>query len=187
MNYALIPLAILAILVIWVVSVYNKLITLRTRVDEAYADIDVQLRRRYDLIPNLLETVKGYAKQEKDVLEGVTQARAAAISAGSQAPHERQQAENQFSNAIRSLFAVAEAYPDLKSSANFMQLSDELADTENKLEAARRFYNANVRDFNTIGQVFPGVLVAKWFNFAPRDFFELTNPVEKEAPKVSFS
>ena len=178
--------AIIVVVGLWVAGTYNGLIATRNRTDEAYSDIDVQLKRRYDLIPNLVEAVKGYAKQEKTVLEDVTTARANAIAAGGQGVAAQQNAENQLTGALRSVFAVAEAYPELKSSANFMQLSGELTDTENKLEAARRFYNANVRDFNTRLQVFPTNVIGGMLHFVKRDLFEIDNATMKDAPKVNF-
>lgn len=184
------PLLILGILVVlfllWLVAAYNGLITLRNRTDEAWADIDVQLKRRYDLIPNLVESVKGYIKQEKDVLENVTKARSEAIAAGGGVAA-KGEAENMLTQALRSVFAVAENYPDLKSSANFQQLSTEVTDTENKIEAARRFYNANVRDFNTKLQVFPTAMFGRSLGFTAKEFFELeAGAAERENVKVSF-
>lgn len=163
---------------------YNSLVTSRNRADEAWSDIQVQLKRRHDLIPNLIETVKGYAKQEKGVFEEVTKARAAAIKAGD--PAAQGQAENMLTDALKSVFAVAEAYPDLKSSTNFLELQQELSDTENKIQAARRFFNSNIRDFNTKLQVFPTNLIAGALGFKERSFFELTEPAEAETPSVSF-
>ena len=169
------------------ISSYNGLIATRNQADEAWSDINVQLKRRYDLIPNLVESVKGYAKQESSVLENVTQARANAIAAGSGGGvQQQQQAENVLTGALRSVFAVAEAYPDLKSTANFQQLSSELTDTENKIEASRRFYNATVRDFNTKLQVFPTSLFAKSLGFTVKDLFQVDEEIVGEAPKVSF-
>lgn len=170
----------------WLYATYNGLIASRNQTEEAFSDIDVQLKRRYDLIPNLVESVKGYVKQEKDVLENVTKARSEAIAAGSQGLPAQQAAENNLTGALRSVFAVAENYPDLKSSANFQQLSSELTDTENKLEAARRFYNANVRDFNTKVEVFPTNIFARMLGFVRKDLFQLDDAAAKETPKVSF-
>ncbi len=166
------PVIILIVLVLWVVFAYNHFVTLVQRAKEAWADIDVQLKRRYDLIPNLIETVKGYAAHEKSVFENVTTARAAAMNAGTNLG-ERGKAENMLTGALKSLFAVAEAYPDLKANQNFLELQRELADTENKIQAARRFYNGNVRDLNTALQRFPGNAIAKAFHFEAREFFEL--------------
>jgi LemA protein len=167
---------------VWLVALFNGLITLRNRVDEAWSDIDVQLKRRYDLIPNLMETVKAYAKHESTVFEKVSQARSAAM--GAKTPGEHDKAENALTGTLKSLFAVAEAYPDLKASQNFLQLQDELSDTENKVQAARRFYNGNVRDFNTTMEKFPGNLISKGLGFNKREFFGIENGAEREVPKV---
>lgn len=187
MTPFLIVLAVIVVLAFIAISSYNGLIASRNQTDESWSDINVQLKRRYDLIPNLVEAVKGYAKQESSVLESVTQARANAIAAGGQGTAAQQGAENQLTGALRSVFAVAEAYPDLKSSANFMQLSGEITDTENKIEAARRFYNANVRDYNTKLQVFPTSIFARSLGFVKKDLFQADEAVVGEAPKVSFS
>lgn len=175
--------AIVVLVVVWLVYLYNRFITLRTRSQEAWADIDVQLKRRYDLIPNLVNTVKGYATHESQAFENVTRARSAAMSAGN--PADKAVAENALSGTLKSLFAVAEAYPDLKANQNFLELQRELSDTENKIQAARRFYNGNVRDLNTLILTFPSNMVAKIFGVAPMQFFELgeadaaaKNPVE---------
>ncbi|MEK9152179.1 MAG: LemA family protein [Patescibacteria group bacterium] len=173
-----------ALLALWLVGVFNGLITLRNRVAEAWSDIDVQLKRRYDLIPNLMETVKGYATHERETMEKVIAARAAAMGATSMA--DRAQAENQLSQTLKSLFAITENYPDLKASQNFMQLQDDLKDTEDKIQAARRFYNANVRDFNTKIQVFPNNMVAARMNFKKYDFFEIPEPGQRENVQVKF-
>ncbi len=175
---------VVALLGIWLVLTYNSLITRRNRVDEAWSDIDVQLKRRYDLIPNLVEAVKGYMKHESGVFEKVTQARAAAMGAKTLTEHGS--AENMLTGALKSLFAVAENYPDLKASQNFLQLQDELKDAEDKIQAARRFYNGNVRDFNTVIQTFPRNLVASVFGFGPRGFFELQEEAARNAPQVRF-
>jgi len=182
---------ILAIIVIagfFLVAMYNRLVTLRQRVREAWSDIDVQLKRRYDLIPNLVETVKGYAAHEKGVFEAVTQARANAISAGATgSPEQRAQAENILTGALRSVFAVAEAYPQLQASQNFRDLQENLTATEDKIAFARRFYNGNVRDYNTGLQTFPTNILAGMFGFTAEQYFEMTDPAQREAPKVSFS
>jgi LemA protein len=177
---------VLAVVVIggWLVLTYNGLITLKNRTDEAWSDIDVQLKRRYDLIPNLINTVKGYATHESGLFEKVTQARSAAMQASG--PHDKAGAENMLSGALKSLFAVAEAYPDLKANANFAKLQDELSDTENKVQASRRFYNGNVRDFNTKLQVFPNNLIASMLGFVKREFFEIGNEAERAVPTVQF-
>ena len=168
----------------WLAITFNGLVRLRTRTKEAWSDISVQLKRRYDLIPNLVSTVKGYASHEKQVFENVTRARAEAINA--QAPADKAKAENALSGALKSLFAVAESYPDLKASVNFLELQRELTDTENKVQASRRFYNANVRDLNIKIESVPSNIVAKLFGFKFMELFELDNPAEKEAPKVQF-
>lgn len=177
---------VVVVLALWLALAYNGLIASRNRTDESWADIDVQLKRRYDLIPNLVESVKGYVKQEKGVLEEVTKARADAIAAGG-GMAQKAQAENALSGTLRSLFAVSENYPDLKSSANFQQLSSELTDTEDKIQAARRFYNTNVRDFNTKLQVIPTSIFARSMGFTPKEFFELAEgAAEREAVQVKF-
>ena len=182
---------ILAIIVVagfFLVAMYNRLVTLRQRVREAWSDIDVQLKRRYDLIPNLVETVKGYAAHEKGVFEAVTQARANAISAGATgSPEQRAQAENILTGALRSVFAVAEAYPQLQASQNFRDLQEQLTATEDKIAFARRFYNGNVRDYNTGLQTFPTNILAGMFGFTAEQYFELADAKEREVPKVSFS
>ncbi|MBI2607280.1 MAG: LemA family protein [Candidatus Doudnabacteria bacterium] len=176
---------ILAIVVIGLIGLYNSLITSRNRADEAWSDIEVQLKRRYDLIPNLVNTVKGYAKQESSVLENVTRARNMAMAAGSM--QEKAKDENLLSGALKSLFAVAEAYPDLKSNQNFMRLQSDLTDTEDKIQAARRFYNGQVRDFNTKLQVFPTNLIAGMFGFKTREFFDIDEKgVEGQPVEVKF-
>jgi LemA protein len=172
------------VLLLAIAAVYNGLIRSRNQVDEAWSDIDVQLKRRYDLIPNLIETVKGYAKHEKEVFEKVTKARTEAM--GAQTVTEKDKAENVLSGALKSLFAVAEAYPELKANENFGKLQDELTDTEDKIQASRRFYNGNVRDFNTKIQVFPTNLFAQTLGFKAYDFFEVENETEKENVKVDF-
>lgn len=176
-------LAILLILLFWFIGIFNSIIVLKNRTKEAWSDIDVQLKRRHDLIPNLIETVKGYAKHESTVFEKVTEARAAAISAKS--PADVAQKENVLAGALKSVFAVAEAYPELKASENFQKLQDELTDTENKIEAARRFYNGNVRDFNTKIQVFPNSVAAGIVNAEPFELFEAVEG-EKAVPEVKF-
>jgi len=158
---------------------------LKNRTKEAWADIDVQLKRRYDLIPNLMETVKGYASHEAGVFEKVTEARAAAMAA--KTPEEKIQKENMLSETLKSLFAVAENYPDLKASANFIELQRELTDTEDKIQAARRFYNGNVRDFNIAIESFPSNIVAAVFQFKQMALFEVAGEAEREAPKVDFT
>ena|SRR3989344_4258844 len=167
-------LIVIAIVVLWVVFAYNRLVTLVNQAKEAWADINVQLKRRYDLIPNLVETVKGYAAHESGAFENVTKARAAAMGASSSNPSSQARAENQLSGALKTLFAVSEAYPDLKANQNFLRLQQELSDTEDKIQAARRFYNSTVMALNTAEQAFPGNLIASSFGFKPMDLFELT-------------
>ena len=170
-------------ILLWIVAVYNGLITLRNRAKEAFSDIDVQLKRRYDLIPNLVETVKGYAAHEKEVFEKVTEARTRAM--GAQTVKEKGEAENVLSGTLKTLFAVSENYPQLRASENFQKLQDELTDTENKIQAARRFYNTNVRDLNIKIETFPANTVANIFGFKPMEFFGAEES-EKEPVKVSF-
>ena len=178
-------LIILAIIILWLVFTYNSLVSARNRVDEAWSDIEVQLKRRYDLIPNLVSTVKGYAAHEKELLENVTEARSQAMSATG--VHDKLEKENMLSATLRSLFAVAENYPDLKANQNFLSLQGDLTDTENKIQAARRFYNGNVRNFNTKLQVFPTNLIAGAFKFTPREFFDIDEKgVEGQPVKVEF-
>lgn len=184
MNPLNIVFGIIVLIVLWAVFAYNRFITLINRTKEAWSDIDVQLKRRYDLIPNLVETVKGYATHEREAFENVTRARAQSMQAGT--PGAKAQAENMLSGALKSLFAVAEAYPDLKANQNFLALQSELSDTENKIQAARRFYNGNARDLNTSIEAFPSNLIANMFKFEPREFFELEDAAAKEPVKVSF-
>lgn len=172
--------AIIAIIGVFLWATYNGLVRLKVRVDEAWSDITVQLKRRLDLIPNLVSSVQGYAKHEKDVFEKVTEARANALNA--QGVKETAAAENQFEGALKSLFAVAEAYPDLKANQNFMQLQQELVDTEDKIQAARRFYNGGVRDLNTKIQVFPNNIFAGMLGFTSREFFEVEDMASVEKP-----
>ncbi|MCK4892075.1 MAG: LemA family protein [Candidatus Pacebacteria bacterium] len=183
-TYLIVILVILAVLGLWVVMIYNGLVRLKVRTNEAWSDIDVQLKRRYDLIPNLINTVKGYATHEKELFENVTKARANAMNA--QNPEEKAGAENMLTGALKSLFAVSENYPDLKANENFLELQRELSDTENKIQASRRFYNGNVRDLNTKIQVFPDSIVANMLKIGKREFFEIEDVKEKETPKVEF-
>ena len=183
MNMTYILLIVAGVLVLYVVMLFNSLVNLRNRVSEAWSDIDVQLKRRYDLIPNLINTVKGYATHESGVFEKVTAARANAMQAGSAA--DKAQAENMLSDTLKSLFAVAEAYPDLKANQNFLELQRELSDTENKIQASRRFYNGNVLSLNNKIDMFPSNVVAGIFNFAKREFFEVADG-EKAPVKVEF-
>lgn len=182
----LVILGLIVVLALWVAAIYNGLVTLRQRVSQAFADIDVQLKQRHDLIPNLVETVKGYAAHERGTLDEVIRARNAAISA--QGPATQAAAETMLSGALRHLFALAEAYPDLKANTNFQQLQSELADLENKIAAARRFFNNAVQEYNTGIQRFPAVLFAAALGFSGREYFDVGDErkVVAEAPRVSF-
>jgi len=182
MTLLWILLAVAVVGVIYLVATYNGLVTLRVRVDEAWSDITVQLKRRADLIPNLIETVKGYAAHEKQVFIDVTEARSNVLSATEKGPKETARAENMLEGALKSLFAVSEAYPDLKASENFQQLQAELVDTEDKIQASRRFYNGGVRDLNTKIQVFPNNLVSSIFSFKNREFFEVDDMAKVKDP-----
>lgn len=186
MSLLWIVLIVVILIILWLIGTFNGLIMARNRTGEAWADIEVQLKRRYDLIPNLVETVKGYAAHERELFEKITQARTMAM--GAKSMNEHAQAENALSGTLKSLFAVAENYPNLKANENFLELQRELVDAEDKIQAARRFYNTNVRDFNTKVQVFPNNLVAGWLKFTPRDFFELgeNEAAAKEPVKVQF-
>lgn len=175
-----IVLGVVVVLALFLWITYNSLVTLKIRVDEAWSDITVQLKRRFDLIPNLINTVKGYAAHESGVFEKVTEARANAMNA--QGVKETAEAENQFEGALKSLFAVAEAYPDLKANQNFIQLQQELVDTEDKIQAARRFYNGGVRDLNTKIQIFPNNIFAGMLGFKQREFFEVEDQATVEQP-----
>jgi LemA protein len=179
-------LGVIVVLVVWVIMVYNGLVAMRQRVNQAYADIDVQLRQRHDLVLNLVETVKGYAAHERGTLDEVVKARNAAMTA--QGPVQQAAAENMLTGALRQLFALSEAYPDLKANANFQQLQAELSDLENKIAAARRFFNNAVQEYNAGIQRFPAVLFASTFGFAPRTFFDLGDEraTVGEAPAVKF-
>lgn len=184
MNIIWILIGALLLIVLWIASAYNGLIRLRNQTDEAWSDISVQLKRRFDLIPNLVETVKGYARHERQLFENVTAARNAAVQA--QGPKAVGAADNQLTGMLKTLFAVAEAYPDLKANQNFAQLQADLTDTENKIQAARRFYNGNVRDFNTRLQSFPTNVLANIFKFTDREFFELEQEAAQEPVPVKF-
>lgn len=175
---------IIAVLIIALVSLYNALVRLKIKVDEGWADIDTQLKRRYDLIPNMVETVKGYAKHESKTFEEVTKARNMAMNAGT--PEARAEAENMLTGALKTLFAVAENYPDLKANENFIHLQQTLKEIEENIQLSRRYYNATVRDFNTKIEVFPSNLVAGMFGFKKREFFEIERPEERETVKVQF-
>jgi LemA protein len=182
----LIVLAVVVVVILWAITIYNGLIAMRQRVNAAFADVDVQLRQRHDLIPNLVETVKGYAAHERGTLDEVVKARSVAVAA--QGPAQQAAAENMLSGALRQLFAVAESYPDLKASANFQQLQAELTDIENKIAAARRFFNNAVQEYNTGIQRFPAALFASAFGFTPKEFFDLGDERKAlgEAPEVKF-
>ena len=181
-----IVLGVIVVIVLWAITVYNGLVAMRQRVGQAFADIDVQLKQRHDLIPNLVETVKGYAAHERGTFDAVVQARNAAMAA--QTPGQVAAAENQLTGALRGLLALGEAYPDLKASANFQQLQNELADIENKIAAARRFFNNAVQEYNTGIQRFPAALFASMLGFSQRDFFDLgeTRGQLQEPPSVKF-
>jgi len=172
------------VLILWLIGVYNGLVKLNNKTKEAWSDIDVQLKRRHDLIPNLVETVKGYAKHESGTFEKVTQARANALAA--QTPGEKAEAENALMGTLKSLFAVAENYPDLKAATNFSQLQTDLRDTEDKIQAARRYYNGNVRDFNTKIEIFPNNVVAGMLSFKKYEYYEVANATERENVEVKF-
>jgi LemA protein len=186
MNPTTIILIVLAAIVVWVIFAYNKFVRLVNRTKEAWADIDVQLKRRYDLIPNIVNTVQGYAKHEKETLAKVTEMRTTAMSA--EGPAEQGKAENMLAGALKTLFAVSENYPDLKANQNFLELQKELSDTENKIQAARRFYNGNVRDLNTALESFPQNLIGNAFKFEKQEFFELDEADEaaREPVEVKF-
>jgi LemA protein len=184
-----IVLGVIVLLVLWIIVVYNGLVAMRQRVNQSFADIDVQMKQRHDLIPNLVETVKGYAGHERGTLEAVIKARNTAIQAGSSGVSAQAAAENQLSGALRQLFALSEAYPDLKANQNFQQLQSELSDIENKLAASRRFFNNSVQEYNTGIQQFPAVLLAGTLGFTPKEFFDVGAEERKtldQAPQVKF-
>lgn len=186
MTTLYVVLGIVVVLAFVIIGMYNGLIRLKNRVDESWSDIDVQLKRRYDLIPNLVETVKGYAKHEEGTLTKVTEARNAAMQAQSSGDSKKMvEAENALSSTLKSIFALSEAYPDLKANENFLELQRELSDTENKIQASRRFYNTNVRDFNTKLEVFPTNIIGNMLGFKSREYFEAEEG-EKENVKVKF-
>ena len=184
MGALLILIIIAAVVVLGAIGIYNGLIQLRNRCDNGWAQVDVQLKRRYDLIPNLVETVKGYAKHEREVFEKVTAARTAAINAGT--VKDQGMAENMLSGALKTLFAVAEAYPELKANQNFLMLQEELAGTESKIAYARQFYNDTVMKYNMKQQVFPSNIIANMFKFTLKEYFEIEEPAAREPVKVSF-
>jgi LemA protein len=188
LDLGIVVLIVAVVLVLFLITTYNRLVTLRQRVKEAWADIDVQLKRRWDLIPNLVETVKGYAAHERTTFENVTNARAAAVAAGATgSPEQRAQAENMLTGAIRSLFAVSENYPALLAVQEFKDLSENLAATEDKIAFARRFYNGNVRDYNTALMTFPTNVLAGMFGFTAEQYFELAEATERAVPQVKFT
>jgi LemA protein len=186
MSSTLIVVAVIVVAIIWAVSIYNGLVSMRQRVNQAFADVDVQLKQRHDLVPNLVETVEGYAAHERGTLDEVVKARNAAVTA--QGPAQQAAAENMLSGALRQLFALSEAYPDLKANANFQQLQAQLTDLENKIAAARRFFNNAVQEYNSGIQRFPAALFASSFGFAPKEFFDLGDQRASvsEAPAVKF-
>ena len=185
MNVVYVILGVVALVILWIILAYNRLVTLGYRAKEALSDIDIQLKRRYDLIPNVVETVKGYMQHERVVFEKVTEARARAIS-GSGSLNEKAKAEDALSMNLKTLFAVAENYPELKANANFLDLQMELADTENKIQAARRFYNGNIMELNTKVDTFPTNLIAPSFGFSKLEFFGVESEAEKQPVKVQF-
>ena len=182
----LIVLGVLVVVLLAVVAIYNGLVQKRVRCQEAYSQIDVQLKRRYDLIPNLVETVKGYAAHEKETLERVIQARNAAIAVPAGNVQQQAQAENVLTGALRQLFALSESYPDLKANQNFLQLQEELTSTENRIAFSRQHYNDTAAIYNTARETFPSNLIAGMFNFQKRDYFEVEDAAQREAPKVKF-
>jgi LemA protein len=185
MVFFIIFLGVVAIVIIAMITMYNKLVRLRATADSSWSDIDVQLKKRYNLVPSLVETVKGYAAHEKTVFQNVTEARSKAMQATS--PGEQAEAENMLRGALKSLFAVAEAYPDLKASTNFMQLQQQLSELENSIESARRYYNAVVRDLNTMIQSFPSNMIASMFGFSLREYFQIESEEERKPIRPDFS
>lgn len=179
-GFIIIILGLVVLVLVWGVAVYNRFVKLVIRAQEAWQDIEVQLKRRYDLIPNLVETVKGYAKHEQGTLDKVIQARAEAMKGGSMA--DRAAGENMLSETLKSIFALSEAYPDLKANQNFLALQNELTDTENKIQASRRFYNGNVRDLNIAIDSFPSNIIAKMFNFTKKEFFDIPDDAAAHEP-----
>ena len=184
MNQTTIVFVVAGVIVLWFIAAYNMFVQLRNRVKEAWSDIEVQLKRRYDLIPNLVEAVKGYASHENEAFQKVTEARAKAL--GAQSIGEKEKADNMVTTALKSIFAIAEAYPQLRAVESFTKLQEELSDTENKIQAARRFYNCNVRDLNVRVEMFPSNIIANIFKFQKEEFFELEEEVAKEPVKVKF-
>jgi len=187
MEITLVVIAALVLIGLFLVVTYNRLVTLRQRVKEAWSDIDVQLRRRHELIPNLVETVKGYAGHERQTLESVTSARTAAVQTAGAPPEQRAQAENVLTGALRQLFALAESYPQLRAVESFTRLQEELTSTQDKIAFAQRFYNGNVRDYNTSLLTFPTNLLAGTFGFTPEQYFEISDAAERAVPQVKFT
>jgi LemA protein len=183
----IIVIAAIVLIALFLVATYNRLVTLKQRVKEAWSDIDVQLKRRHDLVPNLVETVKGYAAHERGTLEAVIQARQTAVQAAGQPPEQRAQAENILTGALRQLFALAEAYPQLRAVESFNQLQEQLTATEDKISFARRFYNGNVRDYNTTLLTFPTNVLAGMFGFTSEQYFEIQDAAERAVPQVKFT
>jgi LemA protein len=181
----LVILTLFVVLAGFLIALYNRLVKMRYTVRSAWADIDVILKKRYNLVDNLVETVKGYAAHEKDTLQGVTEARGQAMKATG--PMAKGAAENMFQQTLKSLFALSEAYPELKADQNFLKLQDQLQEIENNIEYARRYYNAVVRDYNTLTEAFPSNIIASWFSFHRETFFELQEPEAREPVKVSFN
>ncbi|MBN1783912.1 MAG: LemA family protein [Alphaproteobacteria bacterium] len=175
----------IALFILWIIASYNGFVRLKNRFQEAWSDIETQMKRRYNLIPNLMETVKGYAKHEKETLDAVVKARTAAMSATG-TPNEQAEAENMLQSTLKSIFALSESYPDLKANANFIDLQHELTDAEDKIQAARRFYNNTVQAFNTKVEMFPSNFIAKTFGFVRQDFFQLDEPAARKPVKVKF-
>jgi len=186
MTFLIVLLVIIVILVGWIIGIYNGLVRLRNEMKNAWSQIDVQLKRRYDLIPNLIETVKGYAKHERETLDAVVKARQQAINVSADNLEQKAQAENMLSQTLRSLFALAESYPDLKANQNFLALQEELTSTENKIGFARQFFNDAVMRLNNKIQMFPSSIIAGMFGFREGQFFELAEAAQREAPKVQF-
>jgi LemA protein len=189
MNIWLILLVVVAVIALFVIGIYNKLVKLKNRADEAWSDIDVQLKRRYDLIPNLIETVKGYAAHEEGTLMKVIAARNSAMQVHDSASatlEAKAASETALSSTLKSIFALSESYPDLKANTNFLKLQDELSDTENKIQASRRFYNSVIQEYNVAIEVFPNTLIVGPLGYKKREFFQIENAAEKENVKVSF-
>ncbi len=185
MDAVYLTLILVAAIGLWAMFLYNGLIRARNACDEAWSNVEAELKRRYNLIPNLVETVKGYAAHERETLERVIEARNRAL-ASTGSPSEQAKDENVLVGALRQLFALAENYPDLKANQNFLKLQEELANTEDRIQAARRFYNANVRDFNNRLEVFPSNVIAQWLGFEKRDYFEIEDARVREVPRVQF-